>query len=397
MKVAIWGTGYRELLIENYIKENVEIVVFVDNNKNNWGKAIKVGEKEVAIVNPNDLKKISFDYCLIAVGAYQIIMKQCIEELFLPQEKVIQAVDLSVWDENLIRSIFDENVFEDPENYIIEGHMIDLGKGHALPGYQKKFRMYDRFIPYLGQMVEAKNGKLVIDIGANVGDTLAAMLNYTRDTFLCIEPVKDFYDLLIKNIQRMGATDRVYAEQAFITDKMEETYSAKVAKQGTAHKERISDGESSIVPSKTVDCIIREKESEYKTVDLLKIDTDGFDADCIISAGELLKMGSPLIFWENYIETFEQYIKYLDAYSFLNACGYVSFYLFDNYGNYLCKGNIDTLHSIADYMQRVCTGCVGNTFSYFDVLACKLEDVSLCEKGIAQYLAKYPLNRIHKD
>lgn len=397
MKVVIWGTGYREQLLEDYFKENIEIVAFVDNNKSNWGKAIRVREREVLIVSPNHLKDLSFDYCLIAAGAYRIIMKQCLEELSLPQEKVIQAVDISVWDMNLVRSMFTENVFENPRSYRIDGNTIDLGEGHALPGYQKQFKMYDRFVPFLGQMVQEKEGKFVIDIGANVGDTLAAMLNHTSDIFLCIEPVSDFYNLLVQNIQSMQVIDRVYTMQAFITDRMEEFYSAKVARQGTAHKERLNDGNNCAVPSKTVDYIISEKGLDYKKIDLLKIDTDGFDADCIISAKELLTKGSPLIYWENYIETYEQYVKYLEAYSFLNRSGYTSFYIFDNYGNYLCKGNIDTVHSIADYMQRVSAGCIGNTFSYFDVLACKSKDIDLCEKSIAKYLEKYPLNRIHQS
>lgn len=395
MKVVIWGTGYKERVLEDYFKENIEIAAFVDNNKRNWGKTLRIGEKEVLIVSPDHLKDMSFDYCLIAAGAYHIIMKQCIEELSLPEEKLIQAVDISAWDTDWARSIFSENVFEDPRHYRIDGNSIDLGEGHALPTYQKQFKMYDRFVPYLGQMVQKKEGKYVIDIGANVGDTLAAMINHTSDMFLCIEPVSDFYNLLLQNIQRMGVANRVYAAQAFITDRIEESYSAKVSMHGTAHKELLDDGDSCTVPSKTVDYIISEKGLDYAKIDLLKIDTDGFDADCIISAGELLKRGSPLIYWENYIETFEQYVKYLEAYSFLNGNGYTSFHIFDNYGNYLCKGNIDTVRSITDYMQRVSTGCIGNTFSYFDVLACKIGDSDLCEETIVKYLGKYSLNRIY--
>lgn len=391
MKIVIWGTGHRERLIESYINEDVEIVAFVDNDKNNWGKAIRVGKQDVLIICPQNLKDLLFDYCLIAADAYPKIIKQYLDVLSLPKEKVIQAVNLSVWDKSLICDIFNENILENPENYIIEGYAIDLGKGHALPIYQKQFKMYDRFMPFLGKMAQSKEGELIIDIGANVGDTLAAMLNYTNDTFLCIEPVKAFYNLLVKNIRSMGVLDRVYTEQAFITDKIEESYSAKVMKQGTAHKEQVKEGN---IPSKTMDYVINEKRLDYTKVDLVKIDTDGFDADCIVSADELLKKGSPLIYWENYIETFEQYRKYLEAYSFLNERGYLTFYIFDNYGNYLCKGNIDTIHSIADYMQRVNTGCIGDTFSYFDVLTCKSEDVSLCERNIANYLKKYSLYRM---
>ena len=41
-------------------------------------------------------------------------------------------------------------------------------------------------------MTQEKEGKWNIDIGASVGDTLAAIWNYTDDFVLCIEPVKKF-------------------------------------------------------------------------------------------------------------------------------------------------------------------------------------------------------------
>ena len=42
-------------------------------------------------------------------------------------------------------------------------------------------------------MTQEKEGKWNIDIGASVGDTLAAIWNYTDDFVLCIEPVKKFF------------------------------------------------------------------------------------------------------------------------------------------------------------------------------------------------------------
>ena len=46
---------------------------------------------------------------------------------------------------------------------------------------------------YLAQMTQEKEGKWNIDIGASVGDTLAAIWNYTDDFVLCIEPVKKIF------------------------------------------------------------------------------------------------------------------------------------------------------------------------------------------------------------
>lgn len=394
MKIIIWGTGHMSRLIENYIKHDIEIVAYVDNNAG--GGYIATPEREVAIIGPNNIKNIVFDYCLIAVKECQSIIDQCLYELGIPKEKIIKVIDVPEWNASLLNSIFDENILSDPRNYRVENIKIDLGEGHALPLYQKLYKMYDRFIPYLAQITKRKEGKYIIDIGANVGDTLAAMWNHTDDNFLCIEPVGKFFELLNENIQHLGCTDRVCTEQAFVTDRMDETYRAEISEKGTAVKKQAESGVQQTIPSKTVDYLIQEKGIEYKDIDLLKIDTDGFDADCIISAFELLKNGNTLIYWENYNETYEQYKKYLDAYRLLDSMNYSVFFIFDNYGNYLCRGGIDTINSVLDYMQRVNTGCIGDTFRYFDVLACKTEDIALCEKFITQYLSQYLLYRIKK-
>ena len=50
---------------------------------------------------------------------------------------------------------------------------IVLPADHALPIYQKAHRLYDRFLPHLSKYIES--GSTVIDVGANCGDTVAAM------------------------------------------------------------------------------------------------------------------------------------------------------------------------------------------------------------------------------
>lgn len=393
MKIMIWGTGHLSRLIEDYIRKDIQIVAYVDNNKIPGGGIIKTFDRTVTIMLPNDTKNLEFDYCLIAVEHYQEILLQCLHKLNIPDEKILIVPKMFEWNKDLLLKIFNENIYCNPRDYTIQNIKVDLGENHALPLYQKRYKMYDRFIPYLAQITQKKEGKCIIDIGANVGDTLVGMWKHTEDRFYCIEPVTEFFNLLTDNAKRLGNMERVCLEQAFITDNMEENYQAIVSDKGTASKIRTDENIKSI-PSKTVDYLIAEKGIRYDEVDLLKIDTDGFDADCIISAKELLEESEALIFWENYNETCEQYQKYLEAYQLLDKKGYFTFFVFDNYGNYLCRGGLDTIHSILDYMQRVNTDCIGNTFHYFDVLACKEKDVKLCERLIMQFLDNYPLFRI---
>lgn len=398
MRIVIWGCGHLSRLLEDYIRQDVEVVAYIDSNEKYLrGGGIWHCGCRIPIKGPEAMRNISFDWCLITISDYQTVVRQCLETLEIPKKKILLADEIFKWDIDLIKGIFNENILGNTRNYNIGGIKIDLGDGHNLPSFQRIYKMYDKFLPYMGEITKQKKGKYIFDIGANVGDSLAAMWNHTDDKFIVIEPVKEFFDLLLKNIERFGNTERVCAERAFITDKIEELFQVKREKGGTAHKERMDIRTTEFIPSKSVDGLLKTKGIAYEDVDLLKIDTDGFDADCIFSAKELLRAGNAMLYWENYVETFAQYQKYKEAYDLLNSENYTSFFVFDNWGNFLCRGDAETLISIMDYVRRTYADCIGNTFTYFDVLACKSEDKELCENAIQKYVEQYPLWRIKID
>ncbi len=37
VKIVIWGCGYLSRLFEDYIRQDVEVVAYVDNNEKYWG------------------------------------------------------------------------------------------------------------------------------------------------------------------------------------------------------------------------------------------------------------------------------------------------------------------------------------------------------------------------
>ena len=80
--------------------------------------------------------------------------------------------------------------------------------------------MFSRIIPYLGELAEKIRGEsgIVVDLGANVGDTVAAMIKHTNAVVLCIEPTDEYYRLLNKNLFVMNAGERVRPLQAFISN-----------------------------------------------------------------------------------------------------------------------------------------------------------------------------------
>ena len=72
---------------------------------------------------------------------------------------------------------------------------------HALPEYKKFHKNYDRFLPHLVKYFNSAK-YTVVDIGANIGDSLAGMIEKnSKLNFICIEADNNFYDYLKKNLQ----------------------------------------------------------------------------------------------------------------------------------------------------------------------------------------------------
>lgn len=276
--------------------------------------------------------------------------------------------------------------FEKPQRYYkIDGFDMDLGEGHMLSLTQKYNPMYDRFVPYLAKLVQG-NSKWIVDIGANVGDTTAAMIKHTNANILCVEPTEKFYKLLIKNLNNFGEqyNKRIEVANAFIANNGNKYTSVTMG--GTATMQECNE---SNIPAYTLPNLLKIKNIDINNVALIKTDTDGFDSDCMMSMGEYLKDVSPFLYWENQIDNEMQYKKFLDMADYLYKYEYNNFFVFDNYGNYLCKMDYMGLKDICGYINRVQHKKSMYTFRYIDVLGCKENKISECKKVIEEYLEIY--------
>lgn len=135
--------------------------------------------------------------------------------------------------------------------------------------------------------------------------------------------------------------------------------------------------------------IVEQCGYDIEQLSVIKIDTDGYDADCIFSLGEKLRSISPVIFWENQIDDISQYEKYVSMGKFLCELGYNDFFVFDNYGNYLCHTDTNGYIEINNYIKRMLNKKTTRSLFYVDVLATKISDVEICHKAIEDYLQKY--------
>lgn len=274
------------------------------------------------------------------------------------------------------------------KKYVVDGFDLYVGRNHRLKSAQKLFPMYDRFLPYLASLNNSENG-WIIDIGANVGDTTLGMLKHMRGGIISVEPADEFYGLLEQNIGMLDEKfkKRIILKHVLIADDTTRNYTIDISK-GTGKRKENS---KSITPIYTIPQLIDECGVQIKDIKIIKSDTDGYDADCILSMGNLLSIYSPILYWENSMENQQQYNRVKEMNNYLYESGYTTCFVFDQYGNYLVHGELkSTLDEIDDYLRRnVLVRSSRVTFSYVDVLACKKEDEKKCIETVRKYETYY--------
>lgn len=393
IKLIVFGLGSVSQNIIRYLDfYKVSVLAFSDNNENLWGTLHKVyynsGEYlKKTIIAPKEIASLQCDYILIASSFYKEILEQLIM-LGVEKSKIIHCYDLT---NIFLRQVLHSNYFENPNDYIIEGFHIDLGHDHTLHKFQKKHPLYDRIFPYLAQLkMPEKKGGWIIDIGANVGDTMAFMVKHTDANILCIEPTDKFYKLLCKNINNLPDTyrKRVKKKKYYITDKVSEKYYSNIY-GGTAKKVQLDNvGDKEEAVSISLIDLIKEEAISISDINLIKVDTDGYDAEALMSSGSLLANGSVFLYWENEFSDQYQYKKYLVLYEYLEKMGYTTYYVFDNFGNFLCSGDKALLTQLCEYLYRIIEKRSTRTFYYFDVLACKENMCEQCQELLNNYLGE---------
>jgi len=272
-------------------------------------------------------------------------------------------------------------------DYTINGLVLKLPMGHRLPTYQAKYLKYDKFLPYIVKRLEV--GSSVLDIGANCGDTLAAIVPAgPRLRYCAVEPSDNYYKYLEQNIEiirkafplvslsytksLIGNSDGLYT----LIEKDGTATAVKVQNQDNAVEKN-----SKILDKTSLTQLAKSQDSQFR-LRLLKTDTDGMDWDVINSGLEIIKDAQPIIFFECDPQHAEAFLAYQYTFEKLNNLGYHNFYVFDNYGEYVCS--LNKVSPLVDFM-RYCYTQDQRTIHYIDVVACVAADAALVESAINEF------------
>lgn len=236
---------------------------------------------------------------------------------------------------------------------------------HQLPFYQKQFPLYDRQLSRLCHYMhnELKRPINIIDVGANVGDTV---LNVgLKDAFyLCVEGNESFAKFIQYNLKHRY---NYSLETCYLTDNPTEKNYRPETTNGT-NRLVLSENNSCDggVITQTLDQLI---DAKYKgrIFDLIKIDTDGFDFKVIRGTIQSLKRWKPLLFFEwDKAYCKEQGEDPLSIFPILETLGYSDCILFDNFGNPFDHGQTSDITKLGEHIEKT----IGDGLPfYYDVLA----------------------------
>ena len=268
---------------------------------------------------------------------------------------------------DLCRKIFIK-LFHDPSCTLsIHGKHLQLPLSHWLPIYLKNFPFYDSLLGRLSDFIYNEHGYLkCIDVGANIGDSIAACQKHDTDNFLAIEPHPTFNKYLHRNFgkcQNVKIMDVVCSSAS-----KTETYQID-ERRGTASI--VSSESGRVVQTKTIDEIIK-RNIEFSDANFLKIDTDGHDFEVIAGAKKIITQNLPVILFECDFFEDDAYVEScIETLNFFKEAGYSSFLIYDNFGYLMGEQSLEHLSGFKHLLFYQLT----SRFCYFDLLLMKEEEM----------------------
>lgn len=274
-------------------------------------------------------------------------------------------------------------VFNLDMEYRFSNFSIALPADHRLPTYQRAHRLYDKFLPHLCKHLEA--GSTVVDVGANCGDTVAAMYDANPElSYICIEPDEEFFAFLQRNVLRI--TERnAHASIQTVKVLIGKTITGVTLRGSGGTKKATVGAVGHALSSKSLDQVLAE--ARISDVRVLKSDVDGFDYDVIQSAEGIISRSMPIIYFECQFDHPFQKTEYEKLMAMLHSKGYVNWLVFDNFGNVLLRAdNIQLVCQLFEYVWRQNTQQATRTIYYYDILATSSKDSEWTTKVLQSYI-----------
>ena len=248
----------------------------------------------------------------------------------------------------------------------IHDRRMKMPLSHMHPVYLRKDPLFNKLPHRIGAYVHQKRGRLVcIDVGANIGDTIAAFYQSDNDTFLAIEPNPKYHRYLVEN---WGWHQNVTALAEICSSGNGEGKFAIQERKGTASF--IEDIHGTTMRYRSLDEIVKDY-AFAASANVIKIDTDGHDFQVIEGAQGLLARQRPCVLFEcdasenpHYAEDCVKILK------LFQRNGYRNFLVYNNQGYLMGRYSLSDLAPFGNLLFFQLT----SKCHHFDILVMKDED-----------------------
>ena len=246
---------------------------------------------------------------------------------------------------------------------LVGGHPIRIHHSNPLYWSYREDQSLSLFMGHLASCVEQwwPEGS-IIDVGANVGDTLALFRSVSHLPVLCVEGDDFAYSFLEKNSRQFP---HVRLAKQFLSDR-NETVELKLEKKGwnTTLVPVNSTETGQSLQLLTLDALL-DQIPDIQSVKLLKVDAEGYDMKILRGAKDILRTDRPVVLFELNAEN----IRALDEspgdfFDYLSGLGYFSYLFFDPFGDLLCVLHEPEKERWLDFYRY---SADGGRLSHFDV------------------------------
>jgi FkbM family methyltransferase len=217
----------------------------------------------------------------------------------------------------------------------IHGHRVLLNSGYTYPLYIRRYPSLNSPLLELVYQSHKVLGRPItfVDVGAAIGDTVLMIDSLCAgmvQNYICIDGDAEFFGYLQHNVSHLPnvrCINKILSSASGLERSLIRTHGGTASAQGDNR-----------VDAKMLDEVIVEDES----IDVLKIDVDGFDGEVLSGAQKILSRHRPSVIFEWHPvlckQTDNNCLRHFDA---LSSAGYRDLVWFTKYGQFSHFSGLD--------------------------------------------------------
>lgn len=265
----------------------------------------------------------------------------------------------------------------------VRGVSIRLNLSHSLPFLIRINQYHDRPLPSFAKFYQSfKDALVIIDAGANVGDTALLIDAEAEAEILCIEASSKFHAILQSNIRDKK---NIHAFHSYLGEQDEESFLSVENDMGNA----VAQKSDTLNTFRSLDTLVSDEAFLiFRQANIIKTDTEGFDFKILRGAEKLIRAKQPALFFE-----FHPYYLLQNSEKIEEFFGFLAEHQYENFLAYTQSGYPLGIFKTTDLsaLRGLVNYALINIDTYFDLLTVGKAENSLLEQFYQAEINRFEL------